>query len=96
VRFAESAGKAYDVDPGISNSGYDYAFVNVVRFTEFIALLVHEYVESQHDVLRLQLPPVILPGLVMLERAGRPLDIDHPEGVLLAVQARSLGKRMVK
>jgi hypothetical protein len=89
-----SAASTFEMDAGLGALQADEADLDLERFRSFIGALVDIYIRSTHPVLRVQLPPVILPGIVMLERGGQALVADNPETSLILQAASHLGQSM--
>lgn len=65
--------------PSRANAGFTYITndtisVDIDHFEAFVRSLWKELSRSNHRILQSQLRPVILPGVVMLKRAGRMLE----------------------
>jgi hypothetical protein len=71
----QSLSKLEKLDAGMTVTPSDETYFETGQFSEFVAKLLLDYFESGHPVWRLQVEAVLLPALVMLERAGHPVNM---------------------
>jgi hypothetical protein len=83
--YVEVLEKVLGVPAGVSEFAGDYLILDRETFAGFVRE-VHRFWASGHPVGTRLAEPVLAVALVMLERAGEPLDLDPPGPDLSAVR----------
>lgn len=78
VACAQALGETFHLDPGFSFEATDFVEADQETFQAFATtLFTRARAAHDHPVLRDLIDAVLVPALVMLERAGTPIDLSH-------------------
>lgn len=90
VASAQALSTAFGTEPGITFMAEDFVEADLLMFHTYATALLDRVRRADgHDVLLPLIDAVLLPSLVMLERAGRPVDL----GADVARQAKVIALR---